>query len=757
MATFDGSTARLYVNGALAGSTGATYALNTQRPLRMASGATDRAPDYFLPGRVDEVAVYGSALAAARVQAHYTAGTSGGGGGNQPPTATILTPTAGTTWKVGDTIAFSGSASDPQEGTLPASSLSWALVLQHCPSNCHQHQIQTWNGVASGSFSAPDHDYPSHLELHLTATDAQGASGTTFVRLDPQTVLLSFQTSPSGLQLTSGSSSGTTPFTREVIRGSANTLSAASPQTLNGTTYAFSAWSDGGAQTHTITANAPATYTATYAPGGGGTSYSATVLQDSPLAYWRLGETSGTTAADSSGANRSGSYLASPSLNQPGALVGDTNRSVGFNGSSQYVNVPYLAALNPAQVTVGGMGVPDGRAGDVPLGRDEPRLRNRQRPRVHPVRRLRQHLAVLARHRHERVGHRARAGDRLEPVDAPAGDLRRVDRPPVRERRARGLHGSDLRTEHAAATADGERRHRSRPRLLPARPRGRGRGLRERPRGGARAGALHGGYVGRGWWQSAADRGRLRIPDQRAGALDRRLQRQRFERPGRDDRLLRLGPGRGRSVRRLDRRAAVLPVHGRRDVHRAPARHRQRRAVGRLRPAHHHRHLGRRGDELQRHRPPGLPARLLAPGRDLGDDGRRLERREPKRLVPGLAVLEPAGSTGRRHQPLGRLQRLEPVRERALSGGAQPCAGDGGGVGVPDGRAGDVPLGRDEPRLRNRQRPRVHPVRRLRQHLAVLARHRHERVGHRARAGDRLEPVDAPASRPSTGRPPACT
>ncbi len=105
----------------------------------------------------------------------------------------------------------------------------------------------------------------------------------------------------------------------------------------------------------------PLTITAT--SGGGGTSYSATVLQDSPLAYWRLGETSGTTAADSSGANRSGSYLASPSLNQPGALVGDTNRSVGFNGSSQYVNVPYLAALNPAQVTVEAWAYPTGGQG----------------------------------------------------------------------------------------------------------------------------------------------------------------------------------------------------------------------------------------------------------------------------------------------------------------------------------------------------------------------------------------------------------
>ena len=97
---------------------------------------------------------------------------------NTPPAPVIDTPVAGTTWAVGDTITFSGHATDTQQGTLPASSLSWSLVLQHCPSTCHEHPLQNYAGTASGSFVAPDHEYPSHLELRLTATDGGGLSTT---------------------------------------------------------------------------------------------------------------------------------------------------------------------------------------------------------------------------------------------------------------------------------------------------------------------------------------------------------------------------------------------------------------------------------------------------------------------------------------------------------------------------------------------------------------------------------------------------
>ena len=185
-------------------------------------------------------------------------------GSNQPPVPVIDTPPATLTWKVGDQISFSGHASDSEQGTLPASALSWTLLIQHCPSNCHTHTIQTWTGVSSGSVGAPDHEYPSYLELRLTATDAAGSAVTTSVALQPQTVVLSFASSPAGLQLTVNGVSSTTTFTRTIIVGSTNSLSATTPQVLNGTTYEFSSWSDGGAQTHNITSPTDATYTATY-------------------------------------------------------------------------------------------------------------------------------------------------------------------------------------------------------------------------------------------------------------------------------------------------------------------------------------------------------------------------------------------------------------------------------------------------------------------------------------------------------------
>jgi glucose/arabinose dehydrogenase/PKD repeat protein len=190
--------------------------------------------------------------------------------GNTAPTAVIDSPPSSLTWKVGDTITFSGHATDAQDGTLPASALSWSVILHHCftPTDCHTHLIQTINGVSTGTVSAPDHAYPCWLELQLTATDSGGLTSTTSVRLDPKTVVLTFKTNPGGLVLSDlvvNEAPRSTPFSVTAVVGSANSVSAPSPQQFNKSTYFFNSWSDGGPQSHTITAPAVnTTYTAIY-------------------------------------------------------------------------------------------------------------------------------------------------------------------------------------------------------------------------------------------------------------------------------------------------------------------------------------------------------------------------------------------------------------------------------------------------------------------------------------------------------------
>jgi glucose/arabinose dehydrogenase len=195
--------------------------------------------------------------------------------GNTAPVATIISPTSTLTWKVGDVINFSGSATDQQDGNLPASAFSWSVMLHHCSTltSCHTHFLQTINGVTGGTLSAPDHEYPSYLELQLTVKDSGGLTDVKSVSIYPQKVDLTFQSNPGGLQIAVGAGISTTTFTRTVIVNSATTVAVPSPQTFNGMSYLFSSWSDGGAQNHDIIGPAtPTTYTVSFVPACSATS-----------------------------------------------------------------------------------------------------------------------------------------------------------------------------------------------------------------------------------------------------------------------------------------------------------------------------------------------------------------------------------------------------------------------------------------------------------------------------------------------------
>ena len=74
-------------------------------------------------------------------------------------------------------------------------------------------------------------------------------------------------------------------------------------------------------------------------------TYRATVLADTPRGYWRLGETSGTAAADEM-ATSSGIYTGGVTLAQAGAISGDANTAARLDGVNDTVRIPNAAALN---------------------------------------------------------------------------------------------------------------------------------------------------------------------------------------------------------------------------------------------------------------------------------------------------------------------------------------------------------------------------------------------------------------------------
>ena len=69
-------------------------------------------------------------------------------------------------------------------------------------------------------------------------------------------------------------------------------------------------------------------------------TYASEVLADTPLAYYRLGEASGTTLVDSSGNARDGTYAGSPTLGAASLLVSDpSNTAVSFDGVNDIATV----------------------------------------------------------------------------------------------------------------------------------------------------------------------------------------------------------------------------------------------------------------------------------------------------------------------------------------------------------------------------------------------------------------------------------
>ncbi len=182
-----------------------------------------------------------------------------------PPVPVITSPAIGATYAGGDTINFAGTATDPQDGTEPASRFTWWVNFHH---NTHFHPfLPPTSGITSGSFVVPVIGETSAnvwFRIHLSVVDSQGLVTEIFRDVLPRTSTMTFTTNPAALQLTLDGQPFTAPNVVVGVENIQRIIGAPSPQ--GG--FTFQSWSDGGAQTHTISTPVnDTTYTATFSGG----------------------------------------------------------------------------------------------------------------------------------------------------------------------------------------------------------------------------------------------------------------------------------------------------------------------------------------------------------------------------------------------------------------------------------------------------------------------------------------------------------
>lgn len=128
------------------------------------------------------------------------------------------------------------------------------------------------------------------------------------------------------------------------------TATASTSVTLTGlagsTAYKFSVYAaNAGGNGSTVTT------ASTVTPTGTANTYTAAVLSDSPTFYYRLDETAGTTALDSSGNAVTSTEVSNPTHSATGVLTSDTDGATQFDGATDYMysNTSYV---NPTTFTI---------------------------------------------------------------------------------------------------------------------------------------------------------------------------------------------------------------------------------------------------------------------------------------------------------------------------------------------------------------------------------------------------------------------
>ena len=351
--TYDGTTAKFYVNGQLQGSAPFAYGVGYLANPSAALDIGARGDSYgWFDGSLDEAAVYTNVLTAEQVAAHYTVGTNSFYTPPQAPTFTLQP--ASTTNYAGSVVQFSALA----DGYPTAMSYQWYKGSSAIPDATN----------ASYAFTCTLAD--DQKTFFATAANGVNPAGTSTVVTVTVITNLDMYVQPTSVTRTEGPHSkaafitlahGAQPLTYQWYRGTSPIsgatnstlwLSGLSAATDNGSTfhckvstpYGIGDSTDAALTVQPRSVNVPIT------------KYAQVVVADDPVGYWRLNEPDGSGTATDAVGSFDATYTPGSgtiTFGVPTGIPHETDTAVTLTNSptstaaGATVRIPYALELNP--------------------------------------------------------------------------------------------------------------------------------------------------------------------------------------------------------------------------------------------------------------------------------------------------------------------------------------------------------------------------------------------------------------------------
>jgi hypothetical protein len=335
--------ATMYLHDGISWHSSANYVSHPPQPFAETTrvGADQDAARFFT-GRIDEAAIYGKTLTEGQLHTHALAGM--GDPAHNPPAFVSDPPVLSPSGTIYTTTPFTITADVYGE---PPLTFQW------------QHEGTNLPGATTVSFtrtSATPSDAGNYV---VVVGNANGnvTSSPVSVAVNPA-VPPTITSQPLTRLVYAGGTAqftvvadGTTPFSYQWKHAGTNLPGATNATLVVPNCTAVQAGSYGVGVTNVAGGVLSSSATLTLINPVAG-SFEEKVVTNAPVAYWRLGETSGTVAYDYVGGN-DGTYY-NVAQGQPGATLGDPNGSAGFDGASSYVGTGRGLLNNRAQFTVMG-------------------------------------------------------------------------------------------------------------------------------------------------------------------------------------------------------------------------------------------------------------------------------------------------------------------------------------------------------------------------------------------------------------------